>query len=195
MFLHWKSAADRSQIILASLRVVGRVLFSITLAPRELSQDEVALFSTTKTYAESRPPAPASRASCCSSSPFQRPKPPSNIHVCGKGQAATWIGTSYVWASRALSACTWVVNRYQVLTADLEVAFCLFLATEYYALFRTNKTYVWWSIPEFSCLFPLPTAFQDYKLFQVLLSSKDTWKNSTVVFTIPAGTTYVPSVI
>lgn len=34
-------------------------------------------------------------------------------------------------------------QRYQVLTADLEAAFCLFLVQEYYASVRTNETNAW----------------------------------------------------
>ena len=113
MFLHWKPAADHSHIILVLLCAVGRVVFSIALALQELGQDQVSLSSTTKTYGESSPAAPASRDSYRSCSLFQRPKPHYSLRVCGIWPVATQISTSYVWAwaPGVLFARTWVVNK------------------------------------------------------------------------------------
>lgn len=113
MFLHRKPAADHSRIILVLLGVVGRVLFSIALALRELSQDPVSLFSTTKTYVESSAPAPASRDSYRWHSLFQRPKRRYNTRVGGIQQVAERISTSCVWtwAPRILFAHARVANK------------------------------------------------------------------------------------
>lgn len=53
----------------------GRALFPVAQALQELSHDQVSLFSTTKAHAESSAPAPASRDSDCSRSPFPSASP------------------------------------------------------------------------------------------------------------------------
>lgn len=138
--------------------------------------DQVSLLCTTKTQAESRAPAPVTAPGHCSGCHTQD---------FGTWQVATQMSTSSVWAQSPPRSYLGAGHKYQVLTAALEVAFCLVLVQDHSALVRANETSAGWIIPEFSCSDPLDTPFQD-KCCHVLSSRKETWKNSAVVFIIPS---------